>query len=102
MIIKCVCGKWHDLSPTAMAIVIAAFQEGDLHTVKRHDGVEIQTRCITEAFTDARIREFKERYKGNRISWTSLQIPVQRHPPPIERLDVDLSRARVLPEDWGT
>lgn len=67
MKIQCKCGQWHDISPTGLAIVVAAFQDGDLTHV--HPGTEVATDCILRAFDDsARLAKFHKAYKGNIIS----------------------------------
>lgn len=50
-----------------MAIIIRAFQDGDLTRVngdKQHNPL-----CIRVAFTPERITEFMQHYKGNRITF---------------------------------
>lgn len=43
--ILCACGKYHKLTPTAMALVIQGFLNGD---AQRVDVVEIYSMCIVE------------------------------------------------------
>lgn len=72
MKVKCVCGNWHDISPTGLAIVIAAFQDGDLIHVNT---TSTHTECLVNAFRDTtRVREFKRRYKGNVVSIDSERL----------------------------
>ena len=56
---------WHDISPTGLAVIIRAFQEGDL-TIVNGDHT-MQPHCVRFAFTPDRVRDFKQRYKGNAI-----------------------------------
>lgn len=65
MKIQCACGNWHDLSPTALVLVIRAFIEGDLQTVS--PGL-IAPICIKEAFTESRVADIKNRYRDNTIA----------------------------------
>lgn len=64
--------EWHDLSPTAMAIIIEAFQEGDLQRVNTIPGVTgrmatitVTPSCLLEALSDERLEKFRTRYPGN-------------------------------------
>lgn len=61
MKIRCV-DHWHQASATAMAIVIDAYQEGDLTSTRTHT-----VRCMRYAFTTERVRKFMRLYKGNDI-----------------------------------
>ncbi len=71
MRIRCLgCGEWHDISQTGMAIVIAAFQDGDLTKVTKTEtsGFALSAQCMLVAFDDnERIHQFRQRYKGNQI-----------------------------------
>lgn len=74
------CGDhWHHLSPTAMAIVIEGFQEGDLISTRTH-----APRCLRYAFTEERVKQFQRTYKGNNISfdWETLNGPTQNRRQP--------------------
>ena len=64
MKIACINGHWHDVSPTGLALVIKAFQEGDLQTVGT-DGVNNE--CLLKAFTEDRVKDFNRRYRGHVI-----------------------------------
>lgn len=64
MKIQCACGSWHELSPTALVLVVRAFIDGDLQTVS--PGL-IAPICIKEAFTKARVADIQDKYKGNSI-----------------------------------
>lgn len=66
MTIECVCGNWHALTPTALAVVIKAYQEGDMQTVAT-DGV--QSVCMENAFSNDRIAETQKRYPGRAITF---------------------------------
>lgn len=52
-----------------MALVIDAFQEGDLISTKTR-----AVRCLRHAFTPERIAKFRRLYKGNNITfeWETL------------------------------
>ena len=63
MRIKCPCGKWHNASTTALAVIIDAFQQGDL----TRTGGEVL--CFKEAFDPDRVMEFHRRYRNNIISF---------------------------------
>lgn len=65
------CGDhWHQASPTALAIIIEAFQDGDLTFTKSS-----MPRCVRFAFTAERLTRFKRLYKGNDIifDWKDLR-----------------------------
>ena len=65
------CGRWHDISPTGLAVIIDGFQQGDLTHVQHAlaETVEVVPVCVLGAFDDpARLKEFRRRYKGNVIS----------------------------------
>jgi len=66
MKIACVCGRWHDVSPTALAVVVHAFIDGDLQTVRPG---EITPSCISAAFTPERVTTIRERYGPNVIKF---------------------------------
>jgi len=60
---------WHDVSPTGLALIVQAFQQGDLQWVMRtNSGVTIEWMCITVAFTNERVKDFQSRYHGHTIS----------------------------------
>lgn len=69
MRVRCVCGDWHDLSTTALALVISAYQSGDMQRINKN-GVE--SVCLSTAFTNARIAQFSARYPGNAIKYTKM------------------------------
>lgn len=49
MKVKCDgCGSWHTVSPTAMSVIIYAFQHGDLQQVTRTGVVSL---CLGDALT---------------------------------------------------
>jgi hypothetical protein len=64
--VECGCGAWHDLTPTAMIVVINAFQEGELQVVKGKDG--IVSSCLFAAFTPDRIQRIEACYPGRKLS----------------------------------
>lgn len=50
MKVKCDgCGSFHTVSPTAMAVIIRAFQRGDLQRVTTQG---VDTLCLGDAFDD--------------------------------------------------
>lgn len=61
--------QWHNLSPTALAIVVEAFQEGELQRI--HKPFTISTVCILEALTEERLEAFGRRYPGHTITATT-------------------------------
>lgn len=70
---------WHHLSPTAMAIVIEALQEGELIGSKSG-----KVQCISYAFTPDRVRKFYRLYKGNIITFEG--EPLNEEPPRSRRI----------------
>lgn len=66
MKISCINGHWHEITPTGLAVIVSAFMEGDLQRVV---GTGVYPVCLKEAFTDARVRDFEQRYAGNNISF---------------------------------
>lgn len=59
------CGKWHQVSPTGMAIIIHAYTTGMMQTIGK-DGVTPV--CFIKAFDDPEIiAEFRRRYAKNTI-----------------------------------
>lgn len=76
MLISCTCPKnWHEVSPTGLAIIVRAFQDGDLFHVE-HGGLTAM--CIAQAFTPERVHEFVRKYKGNIISIDGVTHPTRR------------------------
>ena len=69
MRIRCTCGNWHDLSITALALVVAAFQDGDVQTIG-HEG--IQPKCLEAAFANDRVARFTTLYPGNAIKFSKM------------------------------
>lgn len=67
MKIQCPLDEWHDLSPTALALVVSAYAAGDLQTIGK-DGLASASVCILAALTQERIDEFKRKYPGNNIT----------------------------------
>lgn len=66
MKVECGCNEYHDLTPTAMIVVITAFQEGELQVVKGKSG--IVSSCLFAAFTPERIRRVEACYPGRKLS----------------------------------
>lgn len=57
MRVKCDgCGSYHTVSPTAMAVIIRAFQRGDL---QRMTGNGIDPLCLGDAFDDDTMRNLR-------------------------------------------
>lgn len=84
MKVKCSgCGSWHTVSPTAMAIIIEAFQLGDLQTVGKQ-GVE--SLCLGDALTPDTLDRWRNRLESksvvvfDRTHWTD----GRRKPPRVE------------------
>lgn len=72
MRVECVCGRWHDITPTGLALIVYAFQRGDLHRQTRVGPTSI---CIAEAFKDkALVEKFVRRYPGNRVGISGLDM----------------------------
>lgn len=69
MRVRCVCGDFHEVSPTGLALVIAAFQSGDMQTIG-HEGV--QSVCLQTAFTNERIMQFTRMYPGKMIQFKKM------------------------------
>lgn len=64
MKVRCLAGPhWHEVTPTGMAAIIDAFQQGDLSRVSK--GGAIEPLCIMEAFTVERIDRFERMYRSN-------------------------------------
>lgn len=68
MRVRCVCGDWHEVSPTGLALIVGAYQDGDMQRIGKEG---VTSLCIAEAFTDWRREEFNRRYNGNVITITS-------------------------------
>jgi hypothetical protein len=57
--VKCEgCGGFHDVSPTAMAVIISAFQDGDLQEVT---GEGVNPLCLGGAFTPETMEKWRRR-----------------------------------------
>lgn len=78
MKVECL-NHWHEVSPTGLLLVVQAFQQGDLHTLKSSYpfpkgpvGVGryaiVEPLCILNAFSDERVKDFQSRYHGHTIS----------------------------------
>jgi hypothetical protein len=59
MQLECVCGTFHDLSETAMILVITAYQNGKMTSMRNG---RLRVRCMLTAFTDEAIRDIKKKY----------------------------------------
>ena len=57
-------GEWHDCSPTALAVIVGAFTDGDMQVVTPKG---VRFRCLLEALTDERIERYRQKYPGNTI-----------------------------------
>jgi hypothetical protein len=70
--VECVCGKWHDVSPTALAVIVSAFMDGDMHTITSNGLAPI---CLSEAFNnDERVNRFLRRYPKHVIVFDGVKI----------------------------
>lgn len=66
MLVQCRgCDKYHKLSPIALAIVVEAYQEGDL---QRMTGRGVEPDCLAGSFTDERVATFRKKNPRNDIS----------------------------------
>lgn len=66
MEIPCSSGHWHDLTPTAMAVVIQAFQDGDMQTIGK--GGNLTPLCLLDAFSDKeRVKNAMRQHKNSTI-----------------------------------
>ena len=59
MKVRCACHRWHDVTPTGLALVIDAFVDGDLFTTK------LEVLCYLKAFTRERVARFESMYPGS-------------------------------------
>ena len=59
MQVECVCGNFHDLSQTAMILVITAYQNGEMTTLRNGT---VRVRCMMSAFNEDTIKDIKKRY----------------------------------------
>lgn len=66
MKIACIEGHWHEVTPTALAIILAAYLDGDLQTVSK-DGVT--SLCFATAFDRERVAAFQQKWPGHVISF---------------------------------
>lgn len=62
MKLQCPCGKWHDMSPTALAIVVSAFARGDMQRVTDKG---IRVFCFRSAFTSITAKHMARSIKPN-------------------------------------
>lgn len=66
MMVMCTCGEWHDVSPTALLVVVQAFVDGDMQRVTKKG---VLPACMAEAFTDDRVKAFTAKYRQNKIEF---------------------------------
>lgn len=67
--VRCSCGQVHRLTPSAMAVVIEAFQSGELHTVMRvGEHTLVAPVCVLNALSTMDVEDVTKRYKGS-IAW---------------------------------
>lgn len=65
MKVECICGKWHDITPTGLALVVFCYQNLSLLTMNRNGPTPM---CMAEAFSDESLVEmFRRRYPGNLV-----------------------------------
>lgn len=58
MLVKCDgCEHFHTISPTAMAVIIRAFQDGDLQTVTKSG---IEPKCLRDSFSEDRLSAIRK------------------------------------------
>ena len=74
MKVRCECGGFHEISTTALALIISAFRDGDLQRIGPNG---IEPLCFEVAFTDARIARFVKQYPGTivRFSKAGQKVP---------------------------
>lgn len=60
------CGSWHTASPTAMAVIISAFQRGDLQQVT---GKGVEVLCMGDALTPETVAAQAKQGKKTVISF---------------------------------
>jgi len=65
-----------------MALVIDAFQAGDLQTISRKG---IESVCLEAAFTEDRIAQFTRRYPGSTIRFSQMM----RERPATPKVDIE-------------
>lgn len=66
MKVACIENHWHEVTPTALAIILSAYFEGDLQTVGREGVVSL---CMVAAFTRERVIAFQQKWPGHVISF---------------------------------
>lgn len=65
MKVLCACDQeWHEMTPTMLAMVVDAFQQGELQIV----GYGISPLCLKKAFTEERTEEFVRKYPGRTVT----------------------------------
>lgn len=58
------CGGFHDVSPTAMAVIITAMQEGDLQRVT---GKGVVPLCLGDIFTPDTLAKWRHRLESKTV-----------------------------------
>src|SRR5262245_558406 len=69
--LECSCGDWHELTPTAMAVVILAFQNGDIQEVRKNG---VQPICMAGAFSPENVNLIQTRYQGRTITFNRQEV----------------------------
>lgn len=65
MKVKCEgCSGFHDVSPTGMAVIISAFQDGDLQEVT---GDGVKALCLSDAFTPDAMKKWRAKMSTKTI-----------------------------------
>ena len=69
MRVRCTCGDFHDVSITALALIVDAFQQGDMQIIGKGGITPV---CLEGAFTNERIARFVNRYPGNVVKFSKM------------------------------
>ncbi len=64
MVVECPCGDFHNMTPTAMIVVIRSYQKGELQRVTKSG---IYPTCMEEAFSNENVAFIQQRYEGRGI-----------------------------------
>lgn len=73
MKIECVCGKWHEVSPTGVALILGAMADGDLQRISK---TGVNSLCIGLAFTEERVVKFGRQYMKNGIMFDGADMRI--------------------------
>lgn len=65
MKVQCSCKRWHDITPTGLALIVDALVNGDLTTTKYN------VLCLLTAFTRERVAKFQKRYPGSSLPFVN-------------------------------